>query len=419
MEIIIPAAAEEIINKLKAHGYDAYVVGGCVRDMMLGREPEDWDITTSARPEQVKQVFRRTVDTGILHGTVTVMMDKEGYEVTTYRIDGEYSDGRHPDSVEFTPNLTDDLKRRDFTINAMAYNSQTGFVDNFGGAEDLRHKIIRCVGEPMDRFTEDALRILRAIRFSAQLGFTIEEKTLKAIHVIAPNLRHVSKERIQVELTKLLLSSHPEHVELVYQTGISQYVSEAFHKLNGPPSIPVTIPALKHMRWAALLRKGTPDMAVSVLRDLKLDNDTINKVRMLTEWQGETIDTDKASVRRVMSRMEPGIFDDLITLKQCLAYQGPNGRESRPENVGELKQIQKLADEIRRDGDCISLKTLAVTGRDIIAAGVKPGKEVGDTLARLLEMVLEDPGCNTKEHLLQYLSGAEKTDDEMAVSKDK
>ena len=218
MEIRIPAPAEEIINKLNEHGYEAYVVGGCVRDMLLGREPGDWDITTSALPEQVKEVFRRTVDTGIQHGTVTVMMGKEGYEVTTYRIDGEYSDGRHPNSVEFTPDLVEDLKRRDFTINAMAYNSHTGFVDKFGGVEDLQKGIIRCVGEPMDRFTEDALRILRAIRFSAQLGFSIEERTYEAIKVIAPNMVHVSKERIQVELTKLLLSSHPDYISLVYET---------------------------------------------------------------------------------------------------------------------------------------------------------------------------------------------------------
>ena len=281
MKISIPAPAEEIIGKLNEYGYEAYVVGGCVRDMMLGREPGDWDITTSALPDQVKQVFRRTVDTGIQHGTVTVMMGNEGYEVTTYRIDGEYSDGRHPNHVEFTPNLAEDLKRRDFTINAMAYNSRTGFVDEFGGAEDLKKGIIRCVGEPMDRFTEDALRILRAIRFSAQLGFLIEDRTYEAIRKIAPNMVHVSKERIQTELTKLLLSSHPGHMELVYETGISSYVSDAFHRAywreeeagkvpasfqsavertdRRVPLIPASIAPEKHMRWAGFLRRCTPD----------------------------------------------------------------------------------------------------------------------------------------------------------------
>ena len=228
----IPGNVERIIRTLNDHGYEAYAVGGCVRDTLLDRKPGDWDITTSARPQEVKELFRRTIDTGIQHGTVTVMMDRTGYEVTTYRIDGEYEDGRHPKQVEFTSSLIEDLKRRDFTINAMAYSHETGIVDEFGGVEDLSAKTIRCVGDPMERFTEDALRILRAIRFSAQLDFTIEEQTWNAIRVIAPNIAKVSKERIQVELTKLLLSDHPEKIREVYETGISPYISENFDSLN-------------------------------------------------------------------------------------------------------------------------------------------------------------------------------------------
>lgn len=440
-EIKIPAPAEEIIRKLNAHGYEAYVVGGCVRDMLLGREPGDWDITTSALPEQVKQVFRRTVDTGIQHGTVTVMMDKEGYEVTTYRIDGEYSDGRHPNNVEFTSSLEEDLKRRDFTINAMAYNSRTGFVDEFGGVEDLKRGIIRCVGDPMDRFHEDALRILRAIRFSAQLGFTIEKRTFEAIGMIAPNIARVSKERIQAELTKLLLSGHPECIALVYETGISPYVSKCFHEAYchkgldkgemepgavGIPRLPVSVPPVKHMRWAAFLRKCTPDQAALILKDLKLDNDTIYRVKILVQWQECKLGPDKQSVRTAMSRMEPELFDDLLRLKLCLARDTAGEMygispvpcadpkkhgiplaqtcpEACPETVEELNRVRCLADEIRESGDCISLKTLAVKGNDIMAAGVKPGKEVGETLARLLELVLEVPERNTKEYLLQHL----------------
>lgn len=423
MEIRIPAPAEEIINKLNEHGYEAYVVGGCVRDMLLGREPGDWDITTSALPGQVKEVFRRTVDTGIQHGTVTVMMGKEGYEVTTYRIDGEYSDGRHPNSVEFTPDLVEDLKRRDFTINAMAYNSHTGFVDKFGGVEDLEKGIIRCVGEPMDRFTEDALRILRAIRFSAQLGFSIEEHTYEAIRTIAPNMVHVSKERIQVELTKLLLSSHPDYILRVYETGISPYVSEKFHGAYAGesgnwavPSIPAGIPAVKHMRWAAFLRDCSASRAADILKDLKLDNDTIYRVRTLVERQGKKVglqdsmedgmrdvikdgrEPSRASIRRAMSQMEPELFDDLLTLKMCLSEAASNDGELRW-----LRQVRDLTEEIRRSRDCISLKTLAVSGYDIMGAGVKPGREVGSTLARLLDMVLEEPQRNTKEYLLAHL----------------
>ena len=396
MEIKIPAPAEEILTKLNENGYEAYLVGGCVRDMILGREPGDWDITTSALPEQVKQVFRRTVDTGIQHGTVTVMMGDEGYEVTTYRIDGEYADGRHPDSVTFTPSLTEDLKRRDFTVNAMAYNGNTGLVDEFGGMEDLDRGIIRCVGEPMDRFSEDALRILRAIRFSAQLGFTIEGRTYGAIRAIAPNMVHVSKERIQAELTKLLLSPHPGHISMVYEIGISPYVSETFHKvpLLGMPSVPAQVPPVRHMRWAAFLRKCMPDEAVKILKDLKLDNDTINRVRTLISWQDYGLGPDKYSIRIAMSRMEPDLFDDLLEFRMCLSEAGARQ---------DLAHTALLVDEIRRAGDCISLKTLAVSGHDIMGAGVKPGREVGNTLARLLDMVLEEPQRNTREYLLAYL----------------
>lgn len=427
MEIRMPAHAEEIINRLNEYGYEAYIVGGCVRDMLLGREPGDWDITTSALPAQVKQVFGRTVDTGIRHGTVTVLMGKESYEVTTYRIDGEYSDGRHPNQVEFTASLTEDLKRRDFTINAMAYSRRAGFVDEFGGREDLRKGIIRCVGKPMDRFTEDALRILRAIRFSAQLGFSIEHDTYGAISEIAPNMVHVSKERIQAELTKLLLSSHPGHMALVYATGISPFVSQAFQAAycgeNGnvygrnpgmsgegsfvpwasTPFIPTAIPPKRHMRWAAFLRKCTPDRATAILKDLKLDNDTIYRVKTLVTWQGMTIFQDKHAIRLVMSKMEPELFDDLLLLKLCLAKADCPGMEKRSETEGELEYVIYLANEIRGMGDCISLKSLAVDGHDIMEAGVQPGKEVGETLSRLLELVLEEPGRNTKEYLLKHL----------------
>lgn len=216
MEMKIPKQVAFIIDRLEQHGYEAYAVGGCVRDALLGREPHDWDITTSAKPEQVKALFKRTIDTGIQHGTVTIMEDHIGFEVTTYRIDGEYEDGRHPKEVQFTPDLKEDLRRRDFTINAMAYSPAKGLVDIFGGQEDLKEGIIRCVGSAEERFQEDALRIMRAVRFAAQLGFTIEEGTWKAIGKLVPNLKKVSAERIQVELTKLLMSPNPSWFRLMY-----------------------------------------------------------------------------------------------------------------------------------------------------------------------------------------------------------
>lgn len=411
MRIQIPSHVEYIIGKLNQNGYEAFAVGGCVRDTLLGRTPGDWDITTSARPEQVKALFRRTIDTGIQHGTVTVMLEKTGYEVTTYRIDGEYEDGRHPRQVEFTSDLLEDLKRRDFTINAMAYSHETGIVDAFGGMEDLEKRVIRCVGEPMERFEEDALRILRAIRFSAQLDFSIEEKTREAITRIAPNLAKVSRERVQMELTKLLCSDHPEQIRQVYETGISRYVSEEFSCLPWEKAeISPALPKEKYVRWAAFLRcaclaeqdSWQTDLSCEkaagknfceerekavraggkILRDLKLDNETIGRVKTLTSWCGEKLLPEAPSVRRAMSKMEPEVWDALVELNQ----------------YGD--EILCLTKEIRAAGDCLDLKHLAVNGRDLMSAGVRPGKDMGEILNRMLQEVLERPENNQKEILM-------------------
>lgn len=379
----VPPQVERIIGILQRNGYEAYAVGGCVRDTLLGRTPGDWDITTSALPHQVKSLFHRTIDTGIEHGTVTIMMDHVGYEVTTYRIDGEYEDGRHPKQVEFTSNLLEDLKRRDFTINAMAYSKRTGIVDAFDGMGDLEQHMIRCVGNAMERFTEDALRILRAIRFSAQLDFTIEDKTWDAIFQIAPNIAKVSKERIQVELTKTLLSDHPEHIRQVFETGISSYISAAFSEIPWERiSIPASLAKIKYVRWAAFLRLVSAEQAVRILKDLKLDNDTINKVRTLVRWSGAELEKQEAAVRRAMSQMEPEVWDALMDLNE---YD---------------TEIRMLCSQIRERGDCLSLKDLAVKGADLIEAGIKPGKELGTLLNQMLEAVLEDPEMNEKERLL-------------------
>lgn len=394
----IPQAVEKIIDTLEAGGFEAYAVGGCVRDTLLGREPEDWDITTSARPEQVKRLFRRTVDTGIQHGTVTVLENHQGYEVTTYRIDGEYEDGRHPKQVEFTASLTEDLKRRDFTINAMAYSKKTGIVDEFGGMEDLKRGIIRCVGAAQERFTEDALRILRAIRFSAQLGFSIEEQTLEAVRQIAPNLVHVSKERIQVELTKLLKSPHPERMSLVFDTGIAPYVSAHFAEAGNPGEkdgenwLTAEFEPEKYVRWAAFLRCLGEKEVERILKELKADNDTISRVRLLVGNWKCPLDADKYQLRRAMSRMSGEMFDSLLRFRLAA---GTDSREK-------TEALQAMAQEIRRDGDCISLKTLAVTGNDLIAAGMKPGREIGLKLEEMLEDVLRHPEHNTKEYLLRF-----------------
>lgn len=404
MKINIPSNVEWILNTLRAHGYEAFAVGGCVRDTMLGRTPGDWDITTSARPEQVKAVFRHTVDTGLQHGTVTVLKDHTGYEVTTYRIDGEYEDGRHPKSVEFTAELREDLRRRDFTINAMAYSHETGVVDLFGGMEDLKQGVIRCVGNPVDRFTEDALRILRAIRFSAQLGFEIEEGTRDALALIAPNLKNVSKERIMTELTKLLLSSHPERMRLVFETGMSPYIAEHFDEavtdweqaeefLRAAGEL---LPETKAVRWAAFLKELAPKEAAGIMTALKSDNDTRDRVRTLTDWFDKSISPEPAGVRRAMSAMTDEEFDDLLRLRE-VAWAVHHSQSGDP------RVLAALRDEIRARGDCIRLKDLAVTGRDLIEAGIRPGKQIGQILGDLFAYVLEEPEKNRKETLLHMV----------------
>lgn len=381
----MPPQVERILDKLNEKGFEAYAVGGCVRDSLLGRQPKDWDITTSARPKQVKSLFRRTIDTGILHGTVTVMQDGAGYEVTTYRIDGEYADGRHPKQVVFTPDLLEDLKRRDFTINAMAYSHKTGIVDAFGGIEDLNRRVIRCVGNPVERFEEDALRILRAIRFSAQLDFSIEKETCNAVMEIGPNLSKVSKERIQAELTNLLQSGRPEKIKEVYEMGISQYISPAFSQVPWQNfQVPDGLSSEKYVRWGAFLRMAGPDMAVQVLKDLKMDLDTINRVKVLASWAGREVKAEAEEVRRAMSKMLPEVWDVLAELN------------------GYGEKVRCLTEEIRERGDCLDLKHLAVNGQDLIAAGIRPGKEMGRALEELLDQVLKDPERNQKEVLLEY-----------------
>lgn len=438
MVLKIPEKAEFIINKLEHAGFEAYAVGGCVRDSILGRTPDDWDITTSAKPEQVKALFRRTVDTGLQHGTVTVMIEKEGFEVTTYRVDGEYEDGRHPREVTFTASLEEDLKRRDFTINAMAYNPSSGLVDLFGGLEDIERKIIRCVGDPMERFTEDALRIMRAVRFSAQLGFGIEEKTRAGLSVIAPNLRNVSAERIQVELVKLLTSPHPDYLRTAWETGITkEFLPEFDACMNTEQNTPhhcytvgehtlhslLNVPCDKVLRLTMLLHdigkprvKSTDEsgrdhfkthgpvgekMAKEILRRLKFDNDTIRKVSHLVKWHDYRPENTPISVRRALNKIGEELFPAYILVQKAdMLAQSAYRRE---EKMGRIEKVEALYREIIEQKECISLKTLAVTGSDLIAEGIRPGKEIGEILNALLEKVLEEPELNQKEILLKMI----------------
>lgn len=437
LKINIPENANRIIHTLQGAGFEAYIVGGCVRDAVLGRTPEDWDITTSARPEEVKALFRRTIDTGIAHGTVTVMFGKEGYEVTTYRVDGRYEDHRRPSSVTFTASLIEDMKRRDFTINAMAYNDEEGLVDHFDGLGDLKRRRIQCVGKPKERFDEDALRILRAIRFSAQLGFSIDEGTRQAIREQAGFLKDISAERIHIELTKLLLSGHPEEIRTACELGVTKVVLPEFDKMMeteqnnrhhmytvGEHSIRVVqeVPPTETLRWAALLHDvGKPDtkfsndtgdhfyrhnqvgekMAGGILRRLKFDNATIDRVKRLVLWHdyGMGGQVTLKSFRRSLSKMGADLFPDYVCLKRAdILAQSSYMREEKLESLEVLKGYYK---KIQEEKQCLSLKELAVTGRDLIEQGMKPGRDIGEMLSYLLECVLEEPEQNRKDILLQ------------------
>lgn len=434
MTIQLPEDVKKIIEIIEKAGYEAYAVGGCVRDSLLLRNPNDWDITTSAKPEKVKELFKKTIDTGIEHGTVTVMMHHVGYEVTTYRIDGEYEDARHPKNVTFTSNLIEDLKRRDFTINAMAYNDRSGIVDAFDGISDLEKGIIRAVGNPRERFDEDALRMMRAVRFSAQLGYSIEEDTKKAIQELSINLQKISAERIQVELVKLVSSDHPEKMRDLYETGITAVILPEFDKAmvtaQNNPHHCYTVgehiiqsmaasDADKNIRLAMLYHDigkpaclttdekgidhfyGHPEISGQIckasLRKLKFDNDTIHTVVQLVTHHDYQILPEKKYVRRAMNRIGKDIFPLLLKVKQAdLHAQSTYQREEKQEKLDEICALYK---EIVQENECVDLKGLAVTGSDLIAWGMKPGRELGEMLSQLLAIVIDDPGKNQKEAL--------------------
>ncbi len=488
IQIEVPVKVRRILERLMAAGYEAYAVGGCVRDSILGRKPNDWDITTSAKPKEVKKLFRPTIDTGIQHGTVTVLMGHEGFEVTTYRVDGAYTDGRHPDSVSFTTSLVEDLRRRDFTINAMAYNPDPrfGFVDAFDGYGDIERKLIRAVGNPYERFEEDALRILRAVRFAAQLGYAIEPETHAALAAFAPHLSAVSIERITVELTKLLLSAHPEKLDVLRETGIlkeilpevwegygladsGEAVEEAgarhaeakaadetaadkgaasdeivssisrwqrmLEELASTDAGQLSSRDCRVLRYSLLLAPLGADGAYKVLRRLRLDNDTCDTVRKLVEIGEIPVEESAEAMRRTMCQagkemMELLFFYRLAKIdgelreeyKDILAdgmseedreipeKADPAGGEKLwkafylKKQMEELETAKYLYEGVLERGECTCLAELAVTGNDLIAAGVPKGREIGKTLAFLLDLVLKDPEKNQKDVLIGLIS---------------
>lgn len=436
IKIQLPEKVNTIIETLQSHGYEAYAVGGCVRDSLLGRTPGDWDITTSAMPEETKTLFSHTFDTGIEHGTVTVLLDREGFEVTTYRIDGKYEDSRHPSEVTFTRSLKEDLLRRDFTINAMAYNETSGLVDEFGGLKDLKACKIKCVGDAHARFSEDALRILRGVRFAAQLGFEIEEDTREGMRELAPTLANISAERIQVELVKMLTSDRPDLLRDAYELGITKVFLPEFDRMmettqETPHHMYTvgehTLHALCNVRPDKILRltmllhdTGKPALktvdeegvahfkkhafesekiAKTVLRRLKFDNDTLRKVTRLVYYHDYRMPEKAVNVRRAMHTIGEDIFPYYLEVRRADVLA--QSMYQRKDKIRNLDGVEARYREIVEAGQCVSLKELAISGKDLIEAGMEPGKEIGETLKKMLSLVIEHPELNTKEELLR------------------
>ena len=433
----LPDAVVSALALLCAAGAECYIVGGCVRDLLMGREPHDWDITTNAEPHEVIEVFRdyRVIETGIDHGTVTVLLGGSALEITTYRVDGQYSDNRHPDSVSYTRSLSEDLSRRDFTINAIAYSPEIGLVDLFGGQEDIKNGIIRCVGEASKRFDEDALRILRALRFSSTLGFEIEEKTAAALLQKSLLLKNVSAERINVELTKLLCGNGVGRVLREYKGVLAVPVPElvpmfGFDQKNRHHCYDVwlhtiitieALPAIAELRWAALFHDiGKPasfstdehgeghfyghapagcEIADTVMRRLRFSNTSREWILQLVKNHDVTIGTDEKRVKRWLGRFGEEFIRQLTALKRAdnLA-QSENYRERQLL----INAVEALVDDLIARQECVSLRDLAVNGDDLLALGYK-GKTVGDALQMLLDAVIDENVPNERDALLGWL----------------
>lgn len=444
MKITLPEEVSYIIRKLNDNGHQAYAVGGCVRDSFLGRIPDDWDITTSALPQEVKKVFSKTIDTGIRHGTVTVRQNHKSFEVTTYRVDGEYLDGRHPKQVSFTRSLEEDLKRRDFTINAMAYNDDEGLVDIFGGIDDLDKKVIRAVGNATERFSEDALRMLRALRFSAQLDFEIEKDTFLAIKDLASTITKISAERIQVELIKLITSNHPEKMIDVYNSGLTQFILPEFDEMmeceqNTPHHMYTVglhtikamqgVPNDKVLRLTMLMHDmgkpackvtdengrdhfhGHPAVSEKISREifsrLKFDNATRDIVCALVANHDVRPELRKKPIRRLIAKTGTQIFPALFTVNRAdILAQSMYKRDEKLERVD---QFEEIYNEIISQNECIKISDLAIRGADLIEAGVDKGPVIGVILNKLFDLVVDDPSLNNSQTLMQLAMDIVKT----------
>lgn len=435
--ITIPDNANVIIHTLQNNGHSAYVVGGCVRDSLMDRIPHDWDICTSATPEQMLEIFKnyRVIETGLKHGTVTIVIDGEQYECTTYRIDGKYSDNRRPDNVIFTNDLVEDLRRRDFTINAMAYNDAEGLIDPFNGLEDIVQERIQCVGLAKDRFNEDALRILRAIRFAAQLNFIIEPSTDWEIHQQYKSLENISIERINNEFCKIVASDN-FCVELVlYKEVFSLFIPELKDMFNFPQNNPYhnydvfnhTIHAIEKCNSTDLITRlavffhdfGKPhsyqdgedgirhfrghgkvsaNMTDTIMKRLKFDNKTRNNVVQLVYYHDVTLEISNRSVKRWLNKLGINQFTRLLDIR-CSDVMGQKSNYDM-DRIEKVNTIKKILNDILKENYCFTLKNLAINGDDLIQIGFKPGKELGNLLNILLKEVIDEELENDRDILL-------------------
>lgn len=436
MELKIADGAQRIIKKIQKAGFEAYVAGGAVRDLLMNKTPHDYDIATSALPEDVKNIFERTIDTGLKHGTVTVIENKVGYEVTTFRRDGEYKDGRHPESVEFVTHPKEDCMRRDFTINAMMYSMKKGVLDYFGGIRDIRAGIIRCVGNPEERFKEDALRMLRAVRFKAVLGFKIDEETERVIKKYAVLIKKVSAERIREELNKILLSDNPDYVRDLHRLGLLKFIIPELDKCFGEPQKNKyhiydvgehIMQAVKHtpqditLRWAALLHDtGKPccsstdsngiihfyghhresrRITVDVLHRLKMDNDSIRDIAMLVEHHDYRVDPSYPAVKRMMAKTGAELFEKLLILQR--ADNTAKNPKHLPEKLKRINGGLNIYRQVIASGQPYRISDLVINGRDLMNIGYRQGREIGDTLKTLLDEVIIKPDLNDRNYLLK------------------
>ena len=435
MNIKLPKNVMYIIDELENKGYEAYIVGGCVRDSILNRIPNDWDITTNAKPEEVSEIFDKVILTGIKHGTVTVIIENEHYEVTTYRIDGEYSDSRRPDTVEFTDDITKDLARRDFTINAIAYSPYRGITDPFNGLRDIKYKIINTVGNEHDRFKEDPLRILRAIRFEFQLDFDITPNVYYGILRNSHLLQNISKERTHSELNKMLLCDDAYVIKELFEVGVLEEINKNFqhlynvdqnnihHKYNVFKHTIETVANIEnkiHLKLAALLhdigKKDTKttdengidhfyghaerscEIAKDILTDLRYDNKTIDKVITLIKYHDRNVQPTRKSVKKFLNVLgNTELFEDWMSLRWAdILAQNPKYIKGKAKD---LTMIELIYIEIAEEQQPVFLKDLDINGNDLIEIGYI-GKEIGIMLNELLDIVICNPTRNNRDYLL-------------------